>query len=440
MLSPEQAVRRLLDSLKRPARLLVAVSGGSDSLGLLTVLADELGSAAAEGVELFAATIDHGLRPESRDEAAVVAAYCITRGIPHSTLRWEGEKPVTGISAAAREARYALLMQIADQVDASAILTGHTFDDQRETVAMRSARNDDPDNLGLSGMAEAVLLQRRRWLLRPFLSTRRQEIRLNLTRSGIAWIDDPSNIDPHYERVRTRQSLAAEALSIEQEILEAGMRRQRLSDDAASLLRQHAVLQAGVLCRIAPEALRANQEVLRHGLAALASVLGGREHSLRRDSMDRVMAFLSDGLPGRITAGRVIFDLRREGLYMQRENRGLPSVDVSPGTVAIWDGRYRIRNGSSDWVHVRPLAAARGEGEGLFDDVPASIAARAMAVLPQVERGDGMPRPEVDVAPVIAPFERFLPQFDLNLGAVLAHMLRCDDFPPLPIKVSTRKS
>lgn len=440
MLSPEQAVRLFLDSLETPARLLIAVSGGSDSLGLLTLLADELGGPAAGGVEIFAATIDHGLRPESAAEAADVATICSTRGIPHRTLCWEGEKPATGVAAAAREARYALLMQIADDIGASAILTGHTFDDQRETVVMRSARNDDPDSLGLSGMAEAVLLQRRRWLLRPFLSTRRQDIRLSLARKNISWIDDPSNIDPHYERVRTRLALAAEAVSIEQEIRQAGERRQRLSDAAADLLRRHATLRAGVLAQIEPEGLRADHEVLRHALAALSSTLGGREHGLRRDSMNRVMAFLADGLPGRITAGRVIFDLRREGLYLQRENRGLPSMEVAPGATLVWDGRYRIRNGSSALVHVHPQVGERGGGSGLFDGVPPSIAARARAVLPQAEGTDNPACKTIAVEPVLAPFERFLPQFDVNLGAALADMLGCDVFPPLPIKLSARKS
>jgi len=203
ILSPHEAAEQLLARIVRPARLLVAISGGSDSAGLLFSLskANHPGS----GVSISAVTVDHALRPESADEALAVAAFCERLGIGHFIRRWDGDKPQSGISAASREARYRLLLQVADEIDATAILTGHTLDDQAETVAMRSARDESEGNLGLAGMAQAVMLHRRRWLLRPFLHTRRLDIRTFLSEAGEGWIDERSNLNRSYERGRVSE-------------------------------------------------------------------------------------------------------------------------------------------------------------------------------------------------------------------------------------------
>ncbi|MGK9051794.1 tRNA lysidine(34) synthetase TilS [Neorhizobium petrolearium] len=481
ILPPVEAVRRLLDDLSKPARLLVAISGGSDSTGLLLSLSKT--NPSGSGVLIFAATVDHALRPESAEEARAVAALCGRIGIPHVIRRWDGEKPKTGLSAAAREARYRLLLEVADEVDATAILTGHTLDDQAETVFMRAARSEGEDNLGLAGMAEAVLLERRRWLLRPFLKTRRADIRAFLTAEGQGWIDDPSNLDPHYERVRVRGRLAAESRFDGAALARSVERRTALSDAAARLVRDHLTVRHGVLAHLAPAGLEGEAAVRRHALSLLAAVLGGRAHAPARASMDRVMAFLDGGRPGRITAGRVIFDLRREGLYLSRENRGLVPLHIPPGEAAVWDGRYRIVNSGASEIVAGPTAPDREEALALFPAAPPAVAMRAMAVMPCVEtfaphppagtfspqagrrrhaepslfpprpacgervaersgggvRGAAPTDSQIFLQPTLAPFDRFLPQFDLNLGREFAVLLGCDVFPPLPIKDSARK-
>jgi tRNA(Ile)-lysidine synthase len=446
ILSPEQAVERLIADIARPARLLVAISGGSDSCGLLIALSKF--NSPGSGISLFAATIDHALRSGSADEAGAVAALCGRLEIPHFIRRWEGEKPRTGISAAAREVRYRLLVDVADEIDATAIVTGHTLDDQAETIAMRTARGEGDENSGLAGMAHAVLLDRRRWLLRPFLATRRADIRIFLTKEGQGWIDDPSNVDPHYERVRVRGQLAQESPFDAAAQAAAATRRTVLSDEAARFVREHLTIRQGVLAHLDLVGLQGEPAVRRHALSFLAAVLGGRVHALGSESMDRVMAFLDGGQPGRITAGRVIFDRRRDGLYLVRENRGILPLHVPPGSSAVWDGRYRIANGGAADIIVGPTAPDRDEVSALFPGVPPAIAMRATAAMPFIEanallsaedrENEGVAERSI-VQPVLAPFDRFLPQFEVNLANQIAVLLGCDGFPRLPVKDSSRK-
>jgi tRNA(Ile)-lysidine synthase len=435
-LSPEDAVNAFLAKLTRPAHLLVAVSGGSDSAGLLLALSKY---APSPEVTISAATIDHALRAESADEARVVAAMCARLGLAQTIRRWEGDKPLTGISAAAREARYGLLSEIAGELGADAILTGHTADDQAETIAMRTARGGGGERTGLAGMADAVLLERRHWLLRPFLRTTRADIRAFLTGHGETWIDDPSNLNAQYERVRVRLAGANAAMDGE-----AAATRKDLADRAAALLGAHVRVQHGVLAHMTPAGLTEDLPALRHALAALGAVLGGRTHALGSDSMTRVLAFIQGGQAGRLTAGRVIFDRRRDGLYMMRERRDMPSLHISPGQTNIWDGRFRIANRTRHDVVVRATVPHREEALEAFPDAPPAIAMRAASALPFVDlvskAAAATGRDTVLCTPILAPYDRFLPQFDLTLANELALLIGCEAFPPVPIKDSRRKS
>ncbi len=184
---------------------MAAVSGGGDSLALLFLLRDYF-STRADAPRLIAVTVDHGLRPESADEARAVARLCREHGIEHRIMRWEGEKPRTGIPAAARAARYQLLTEAAGEAGARIILTGHTQDDQIETFLMREARGE---GRGLAGMADVTLLGGQFWLVRPLLDVKRQALRTFLTERKIGWFDDPTNENPAFERPRVRAAIGA---------------------------------------------------------------------------------------------------------------------------------------------------------------------------------------------------------------------------------------
>ena len=191
---------------------------------------------------------------KSAGEARHVAAVCASLGVPHIVRRWQGEKPKNGIMAAAREARYGLLADIAHEVSANTVVTAHTLDDQRETLAMRTARLSEGEGGAGTGIADAMLFDRRLWIVRPFLACRRADIRAYLTRRGMSWLDDPSNEDVRYERVRTRKRLAQDAASSSAPD-GGGTARAALSTETAAWLDRYVTVHANVLCVVSRDAL-----------------------------------------------------------------------------------------------------------------------------------------------------------------------------------------
>lgn len=175
--------------------VLLAVSGGPDSSALMH-------AAASLGAAARVATVDHGLRPESRAEAERVAAAARALGLPHAILAWAGAKPGTGLQAAARAARYDLLAAHAAAVGATRVLTGHTLDDQAETVLMRLAAGTGP--AGLAGMRVERALAPGISLGRPFLALPKAALVAWCAARGIPCLHDPSNADPRFARGRLR--------------------------------------------------------------------------------------------------------------------------------------------------------------------------------------------------------------------------------------------
>jgi len=200
----ETLVARALDvaSVSDPG-VALAVSGGADSMAMLA-----LAHAAFPG-NVIAATVDHGLRPEAADEAALVASVCAGLGVPHETLA--PAVPIAGssIQKQAREARYAALEQWAEAAGVYPLLTAHHADDQAETLLMRLNRASGP--AGLSGIRPYRFLGSR-LLIRPLLDWRRERLRMVVGQAGLPWIEDPSNADPRHDRTRYRTLLAEQDL------------------------------------------------------------------------------------------------------------------------------------------------------------------------------------------------------------------------------------
>jgi tRNA(Ile)-lysidine synthase len=232
----EREIGGLFASFPRSGRVILAVSGGADSTALM-VLAQRWRRRRSRGPELVAATVDHGLRPGSRAEAEAVGALARRLGLKHEILSWRGAKPKTGIEAAARAARYRLLAQLARRLDAEAIATAHTLDDQAETVLMRLAAGSGP--AGLAGMRPSDV-RHGIVLLRPFLGLRKTRLVATLARAGIAWADDPMNNDPAFARARLRAAgavLAREGLTAER-VARLAQRMARYEDAVAAAVEE----------------------------------------------------------------------------------------------------------------------------------------------------------------------------------------------------------
>ncbi|WBU30992.1 tRNA lysidine(34) synthetase TilS [Rhodopseudomonas palustris] len=201
--------RRLFADWKAAPAIVLAVSGGPDSLALM-LLAARWRKALKQGPALAVVTVDHGLRPEASAEARAVKRLAASLDLPHRTLRWSGDKPRTGIQAAARGARYRLLAKAAKTLGASHVMTAHTRDDQAETVLMRLSRGS-----GIAGLAAMAREIERDGvvLARPLLDVPKARLIATLAKARIDFATDPSNADPRFTRPRLRElmpQLAAE--------------------------------------------------------------------------------------------------------------------------------------------------------------------------------------------------------------------------------------
>ena len=197
-------VRRALADLGPGSRIVVAVSGGADSLALASVTAFV---ADHESWDVRAVIVDHQLQPDSADVAAKAAEQLVTIGIDTDVVPVEVGR-VGGPEAAARSARYSVLESQA----ADAVLLAHTLDDQAETVLLGLGRGSGPRSI--SGMAEVNGIFRR-----PFLSLRRSDTEQMCAAAGLTWWVDPHNSDPAFRRVRIR----SEVLPVLEDVLGGGV-------------------------------------------------------------------------------------------------------------------------------------------------------------------------------------------------------------------------
>jgi tRNA(Ile)-lysidine synthase len=235
-----------IDDLFAPAaayeKLGLAVSGGPDSLALMLLAAQW--ADAPNRPALYVYTVDHALRPEAAAEAAMVVREAEALGLAARALRWSGDKPSTGIQAAARVARYGLMAEAMEQDGVELLATAHHLADQAETVLMRLAHGSGID--GLRAM-DAFSFVEGCEVFRPLLGVRPEVLREVVSDAGLAPAHDPSNADENYERVRWRLMLPAlEALGLTIERLGTLARRM---DEASLLIHSEAEAAYPVIVR-----------------------------------------------------------------------------------------------------------------------------------------------------------------------------------------------
>lgn len=352
--------------------MVAAVSGGGDSMALLHLLAGK--------ADLAAVTINHGLRPEAADEAAAVAAACAALGVPHQVLdwRWDG----TGnLSAAARRGRIALIAEWAVARGVADVVLGHTAEDQAETFLMRLARGSGVD--GLSAMSDHRLAQGVMWH-RPLLGIRRAALRDWLQARGVAWLDDPTNDDTAYQRVRARAALAAlEPLGISVETLNDAAGLQAMASGA---LRQMAADAARGMARIDggdvlfdPAAMvrlpyETQLRLLAHAVMSVSSAI----YRPRLTALAQVHADLVIGR--KRTLGGCLLTGNRQVLRVAREWQAVKAVRC--GADAVWDRRWRLEGPQTNGLQI------------------AALGAQGLAVVPDW-RATGVPRSTLLASPAV---------------------------------------
>lgn len=352
------ALDRRLDRASR-APLAVGFSGGGDSLFLLKAVL-------ALGRPVIALVVDHGLQEGSARWTAEAVAKARALGAEARALTWTGDKPSTGLPAAARRARHALLAGAAREAGAKVLLLGHTASDLAEGAAMRAEGStvSDPREWAPSPVWPEG---RDLFLLRPLLSLTREAIRQALAGQGETWLDDPANEDLRYARARARASGAEEVAAVEA----APRAPPPFTVDAVG-------------------AIRLPRDVAATPLAAALLCAAGTERPPRGERLARLVERLRAGeaftatLSGaRVEAGADVLICRDAG---ETARGGLAPLRLAAGQAGVWDGRWEITAGGKA-LTVEPL---KGKAASLALDLSA-VPAAARPSLPLVLREGAMP-------------------------------------------------
>lgn len=339
------ALMRAFGPFEPKPHLAVAVSGGADSMALAVLLHRW---AHARGGMVSALIVDHGLRRAAAAEAAKVGRTLRHIGISHRILRWHGDKPTANVQAMARRARYALLNDWCVRHGVLHLALGHQLEDQAETFLLRLGRGSGLE--GLAAMAAVTETPAAR-LLRPLLVLPRARLEATLRRRGLAWIEDPSNRDPVYARVRLRglsPDLAAEGLNPSRLAATAtrlGRARAALEQSTAYILARAVTVHPAGFVWLDPEPLAtAAPEVGLRALARTAMLVGGLEYPPRFERLERLYGRVVAGdLAGGATLGGCRFVPRRERILVVRELVGVADRPIRAGEKMQWDHRFAVR-------------------------------------------------------------------------------------------------
>ena len=271
----------------------LAVSGGPDSMALMYLAARWLTLKRRKPASIAVLTVDHGLRPEAAEEAAFVATRAAGLGFAHATLAWAGQKPKTGIQAAAREARYGLMTAYACEHRIACLVTAHTEDDQAETFLMRLRRGS-----GLDGLAAMAAVSERGGvpIVRPLLGLSKARLSAYLRSLGVPFASDPSNSNATFERVRLRhamKALAAAGIARPALALSAsrlGRSREALAGAAEEFLQRHFRVTNLGQAQIGLEPfLELAPEIALRVLSRALALIGGKEEPPRMAKVERLL-------------------------------------------------------------------------------------------------------------------------------------------------------
>ena len=385
----------------------VAFSGGLDSTVLLHLLQRCRGEQPA-APPLVAIHVNHRLQAAAADWERHCARTCAALGVPLLLRTVAVNAAGRGTEAAARDARYRLMGGWCRGAGGLHLLLGHTLDDQAETFLLRLGKGSGAE--GLAAMA-AVRETPDVRLLRPLLEVPKAVLRVGLEAEGQDWIEDPSNQDPAFARVRVRQSMrdgGLEAAALARSAYRYGRIRQALECSVSRVLARGVDMHPAGFAVLRPREFAAAADEI--GLGALARVVvavGGSSYPPRFSKLERLygelLGAVSKGavFPGRTLGGcRLMAGTGRHSgkLVVCREARGLPeSMAVDAGARLVWDRRFHIHlKATGSRAGLRPRLEALGERGWLeiIDRRPEfrtpGIPAPARAALPALFDEEGL--------------------------------------------------
>jgi tRNA(Ile)-lysidine synthase len=334
--------------------IALAVSGGADSLALM-LLAQKWAAALPNPPAIVVYSVDHGLRPEASAEVAMVIAAATKLGLSARGLSWTGVKPETGVQEAARTARYRLMGAAMAEDGATVLLTGHHRQDQAETVLMRLAHGSGIE--GLKGMAPMAEVEGVR-VCRPLLNIDPAALRAVVDGAGLVPVDDPSNADPHYERVRWRQTMpqlsqlgldAATLARFAERMAEADAAVAQMTDGCfAEIVRLDGFGAARI--ELAPF-VGLSPAIATRLLGRVLSVVGGRQKHRALGQVERLRRSIAEAaLAAGTTVLGCVVRIKGDVITVAREpGRSLPAdALLAPHGELVWDERFRIVNASPE--------------------------------------------------------------------------------------------
>lgn len=323
--------------------IAVAVSGGADSMAAALLTRDWARNLGGRAVGI---TVDHGLRSESADEAALVSQRLTALGIESITLEWSGDKPDANIQAAARHARYRLIAACCAREHILHLVLGHHQEDQAETFLMRLSRGS-----GLYGLSAMTVVQEQadHRILRPMLGLSKRRLVETLKAREIAWIEDPSNEDRKYTRTRVRHllpSLSAEGLPASKLAGTAQRLGQARSGTeavvSAALARAVSIHPTGVAL-VAPQLLAGlPRDTALRCLARILTTVSGSSYGPRLESLECLCDKMLNGLTAGVTLSGCRLMPWRQGLVVCRENRHISRIPLKVNCLTRWDGRFDV--------------------------------------------------------------------------------------------------
>ncbi len=385
----------LFQTLDNSRGVALAVSGGSDSMALLHTF--DLWCRQRQKVPpVHVLTVDHGLRPQAKEETALVVEAARARGFAPYVLSWPGAKVQTGIQNRARQARYRLMFVHMKAHGLEDLVTAHNREDQAETFLMRLMRGSS-----VSGLAAMAPKRKISGIIvhRPFLSVAKMRLVATLQRDGIAWLEDASNQDPRYERVRARNALAEldkaqlGDLSAAQALARSAGRLAHVDGAIKHAARCHQqasapIQQGGYVRTPAERFLHADEAVVIASLETLLPGIGGRATPPRLARLERLFAQLKAGRrenrPVKQTLSGCVISLVDQDMIIAREagRVGLERLSLGAGRAVHWDRRFRVTT-AADLPDGITLAALGVSGRRqVRDALPAQVPFQALDTLP----------------------------------------------------------